>query len=212
VAKHIYTYIKPVRPKDVDEVVACLHNDGVVALPLDVSWAFVCNASSSHAVERVRRLKPTHPKSQPFSLLCASISAASKIVIIENETYRWLKKMLPGPYTVLLDRQIALPKIIHDKRKEVGLRIPDCDLATAIIQQFDGILAASTIPACVPQTDDDALAPPHFGWQVAEYFGHGIDIICDLGEESPCSQTTIVDLRSGIPEIIREGLGKIALE
>lgn len=203
---HLYTYINPVKQKDIDAICAVLQDDGVIAIALDVSWSFVCDASSSKALDKIRRLKPEHPRSRPFSLICPSISMASTIVNIDNSIYRILKKILPGPYTLLLERHVSLPKIIHDKRKEVGLRIPDSELVLAIANALGKPLAASTVPS---STENGPL--PGFGWEVAEQFGHGLNMVVDLGEESPKMQTTIVDLVSGVPELVRQGAGDFSV-
>lgn len=205
-ATHLYTYISPVREKDIEAICAVLADDGVIAMPMDVAWSFVCDASSSKALDRIHRLKPTHPKEQPFSLVCDSISMAAHLANIDNTVYRWLKKSMPGPFTILLQRHSSLPKKIHDKRKIVGIRIPDCELVTEVIKRFEKPLAASTIPAM----GDESLGGhtlPGFGWEIAESLGHGIDMIVDIGNESPRSETTIIDLSEGAPHLVRKGAG-----
>jgi tRNA threonylcarbamoyl adenosine modification protein (Sua5/YciO/YrdC/YwlC family) len=172
---------------------------------MDVSWAFVCDASSPKALEAIRRLKPNHPKDRPFSLVCDSISMAAHLARIDNVCYPWLKKALPGPFTVILERSVSLPKIINDKRRELGLRIPNCPLALDIVKTYGKPLAASTVPEIT--TPDGGQVLPGFGWEVSGAFGHALDMIVDLGEESPRTETTIVDLTAGTPEIVRRGAG-----
>lgn len=206
VATHLYTYVSPVKEKDIQAICAILADDGVIAMPMDVAWSFVCNAASSKALERIHRLKPTHPKEQPFSLICDSISMAAHLANIDNIVYPWLKKAMPGPFTILLERHSSLPKQIHDKRKTVGIRIPACELVSSVVKRFEKPLAASTI---VLSKDEDSGVQqlPGFGWEVAEAFGHGLDMIADIGLESPRQETTIIDLTSGAPELIRQGMG-----
>lgn len=201
-AIHLYTYVNPVRVKDIEAIGRVLGNDGVIALPLDVGWSFICDAASSKALERIYRLKPAHPKDRPFSLICDSISMASQIATIDNVVYPWLKKALPGPYTVLLERHISLPKIINDKRREVGLRIPKCELVYEIVKAYGKPLAGSTVP---PPSGD--LILPGFGWEVLEAYGHGLDMVVDRGEESLRQETTIIDLTQGVPQLVRLGAG-----
>lgn len=201
-AIHLYTYVNPVRIKDIEEICRVLSDGGVIALALDAGWSFVCDAAHSKALERIQRLKPSHPKDRPFSLMCHSISMASHIANIDNAVYPWLKKALPGPYTILLERHVSLPKQIHDKRREVGLRIPDCELALEILKSYGKPLAASTVPS-----EDDAGLLPGFGWEVDQRFGHGLDMVVDRGDETLRAETTIIDLTSGTPVLIRQGLG-----
>ena len=205
-ATHLYTYISPVREKDIEAICAVLADDGVIAMQMDVAWSFICDAASSKALDRIHRLKPTHPKEQPFSLICDSISMASQLANVDNVAYRWLKKALPGPFTVLLQRHSSLPKQIHDKRKIVGIRIPDCELVTAVVKHFQKPLAASTVTLTKDAVSGlDTL--PSFGWEVAELFGHGLDMIADVGAESPRQETTIIDLSEGNPQLVRHGAG-----
>lgn len=205
-ATHLYTYISPVREKDIEAICATLEDDGVIAMPMDVAWSFVCDAASSKALDRIHRLKLTHPKDRPFSLVCDSISMAAKLANIDNSSYRWLKKSLPGPYTILLESHVSLPKIIHDKRKVVGIRLPECEIVRAVVARSKRPLATSTIML----HGEDAEAPkihPGFGWEVNEIYGHALDMIVDLGEESPRQETTIIDLTEGAPKLVRSGAG-----
>ena len=209
-AEHLYTWINPVRDSHIERIRVMLENDGVLAFPMDVAWAFVCDAASSKALDRIHRLKPQHPKDRPFSLVCSSISMASNICNIDDQVYRWLKKAMPGPYTVILERHASLARQIKDKRREVGLRIPDDPLMAAIIEAFGRPLAASTIPESPGSFDPDfGSGHPRFGSQVMEAWGHGLDLVVDLGEESPAQETTIIDLTSGTPTLLREGAGSL---
>lgn len=203
-ASHLYTWINPVRESHILQICQVLEADGVIALPMDVAWAFVCDAASSKALERIHKLKPEHPKTRPFSLVCSSISMASRICAIDDHAYRLLKKALPGPYTVILERHATLPRQIKDKRREVGLRIPDEPLIASIIDNLNRPLAASTIPISQGEFGDGL---PSFGSQVMDIWGHALDLVVDLGEESPRQETTIIDLTSGQPHVLRLGAG-----
>ena len=209
-ADHLYTWINPVRESHIEQIRAILDDDGVLAMPMDVAWAFVCDASSPKAIDRIHRLKPEHPKSRPYSLVCSSISMAAHICNIDDKAYRWLKKSMPGTYTVILGRHPSLARQIKDKRREVGLRIPDEPLVRALIDALGRPLAASTLPAHGPGvTADEIFSPEHpkFGTQVMDTWGHAIDLVVDLGEESPGQETTIIDLTEGVPRLIRLGAG-----
>lgn len=205
-AQHLYTYVNPVHEKHMDTIRGVLENGGVIAYPTDVNWAIGCDASNARAVERIHRLKPTHPKDRPFSLICADISMASEIVQIDTETYRHLRRALPGPYTVLLTASRTLPRQIHDKRRVVGLRVPDHELLLEIVRRFGKPLATTSVPA-VPRLGEDGVESPAFGWQVMEHFGHGLDIVVDLGDEVPHGESTIVDMTQPVPLLVRRGMG-----
>lgn len=152
-------------------------------------------------MDKIRLLKPSHPKSRPFSLLCKDISMASDYGSIGNLHYRLLKKAWPGPYTVLLKSIKTIARQLKDKRKIVGIRIPESPLLQAIIEQLEEPLATTTVPLKKDET------PYKMGFEIFEEFGHGLDLCLDLGEELSGLESTVVDLTEDYPEIIREGLG-----
>ena len=206
---HLYTYINPTRERDLDDIIRVLSDDGVIALPMDLSWAFCCDASLPKALARLHLLKPSHPKERPYSLVCNSIAMASHLANIDNAAYRFVKKIVPGPFTVLLERHATLPKQIKDKRRVVGIRIPDAEIVLELIKRYGKPLASTTIP---PMRAEDEFSPlPGFGWEVEEKWGHALDMVVDIGSEALRQETTIVDLTTGQPEIVRLGAGDPAL-
>jgi tRNA threonylcarbamoyl adenosine modification protein (Sua5/YciO/YrdC/YwlC family) len=211
-AEHLYTWVDPPSERDLDRICALLENGGVIAYPTDLNWAFGCDAANGKALDRIRLLKPSHPKEQPFSIMCDSISMAANVGNIEHAAYRVLRKALPGPYTVILERNRNLPRQIKDKRMVVGIRIPKSPLLLALLKQYGKPLATTSVPLVTVFTRVEGEAElPRFGYQVMENFGHGIDMVVDLGEESPALETTVVDFSSGIPQIIRVGAGDPSL-
>jgi tRNA threonylcarbamoyl adenosine modification protein (Sua5/YciO/YrdC/YwlC family) len=212
VARHVYTWINPTRERDLDAACSILAVDGVIAIPTETSWCFVCDADSPRGLDRIRRLKPAHPKERPFSLMCASISAAADVVNIDNSIYPLLKRALPGSFTVILERNRSLPKIIHDNRREVGIRIPQAPLVRALLERYGRVLAAATVPPVPMQVDGFMVEHlPRFGHEVFESCGHALDLILDLGDEVPGIETTVIDCTGGSPEVIRAGCGDPAI-
>ena len=201
----MYTYINPAVPKDLEATAAILNNDGIIAYPSDVNWAFGCDAASPKALDRIRALKPHHPKDQPFSLVCSDISMASAVATVDNTAYGYLKRALPGPYTVILERNRTLPKQIKDKRKVVGVRVPDSPLIHSIVHFFGRPIATTSIPSVAMSPGESHVC--RFGFQVVEYFGHALDLVIDLGDEVLGEETTIIDLSDGAPRLIRQGVG-----
>ncbi|MBC7530500.1 MAG: threonylcarbamoyl-AMP synthase [Oligoflexus sp.] len=200
-AEHLYTYINPVSERDMKKALAVLENDGILAYPLDSNWAFGCDASSSKALDRIKRLKPSHPRDQPFSLICADISMASTVGNIDNNQYRLLKKAWPGPYTIILTRHKSLPRQIKDKRPVVGIKVPESLLVRELVTRFGKPIATTSIPLT---SEGNAVK---MGYEVMEEFGHGIDLLLDLGDELPALDSTIVDFTEGEAEVIRVGVG-----
>lgn len=200
-AKLIYTYDNPPSERDLEEACKILYNDGVIAYPTDVNWAFGCDAANVKALDKIRLLKPSRPKERPFSLLCSDISMASTIGNITHSSYRFLKKAWPGPYTIIVQRNKNLARQIKDKRKVVGIRIPNSPLILALVKKFGSPLATTSIPNMPNEI------PISMGYQVEQYFGHGINLILDLGEQSIGRESTIIDFTEGYPTLVRPGVG-----
>ncbi len=209
-AQLIYTYLEPPRQKDIDLACHVLDHDGIVALATESNWLFAFDPGSHKAVQRIRLLKPYHSKYQPFSLLVSDIAMASTIANIDNSTYRFLKKNLPGAYTIILPGSRGLAKNFDTKRKAVGIRVPKRSLAIPIVQSRNRPLAITSVPKLPANKAFNAgEQSPHFGYEIEEAFGHGIDLILDLGEECSGSETTIIDFFEEKPKLIRLGQGSI---
>jgi tRNA threonylcarbamoyl adenosine modification protein (Sua5/YciO/YrdC/YwlC family) len=204
-AEHVYTYENPCSEKDLARICAMLDRGGVMAYPSDVSWGFACNAGQVRAIERIRKIRFDHPKDQPFSILCASLSMASNYVNIDNSTFRIVQRALPGPYTFLLERNRSVARQLKDKRRVIGLRIPARPLLTELITRYGSALVTSSVPA---KSDG---SPYKFGYEIMEVYGHALDMVIDLGEELSGLETTIVDLTEHPPTIVREGAGDTTL-
>lgn len=205
-AQHLYTFVNPCVEKHLDLACEVLRNDGVIAYPTDVNWAFGCSASSRKALDKIRQLKPDHPDDQPFSLFCSSLSMVARIANVENHAYRVLRKILPGPYTILLKSNRTLPKQIGDKRATVGVRVPKAPLLLELMKVFETPLATTSLPQ---QKNASSSNEFRFGYEIEEHFGHALDLILDLGQEIVPRETTILDMCSTDIEVVRKGEGNI---
>ncbi|MCO4747324.1 MAG: threonylcarbamoyl-AMP synthase [Proteobacteria bacterium] len=204
-SKHLFTYDDPPNQRHLDQIVHLLQGHGVIAISTGTNWVFAADPTSKKANERIRALKPDHPADRPFALLCSSISMATSMTIIDGGAYRLLHRIWPGAFTVILKGSRSLPRVLKTKRAVVGVRVPDDKLTLAIIEHFGGPLMVSTVPT-LPDGNHLTL-----GYEVQEQFGHGIDMVVDLGEELPGTETTVVDLSQGEIEIVREGAGDVGL-
>jgi len=200
--EHLYTYDDPPNERHLDQIVGWLERDGVVALPTGTNWAFAASATSKKAEKRLRRLKPEHPKDRPFALLCSDIAMAASMTYVDGAAYRRLRRLWPGPYTVLLKANHELPRVLRTKRAVVGVRIPEEALVRTIVERLGGPLMVSTIP-------DGPSGPYRMGYEVQEALSHGVDLVVDLGTELPGTETTVLSMLDGLVEVVREGAGPI---
>lgn len=210
-AKHVYTYIDPPSERDLDEASQVLADGGIVAYPTDVNWAIGCDVTNAKAIDKIRALKPSHKKEQPFSLICSSISMISDIATVTGTDYRLLKRALPGPFTILLNRNRSLARQINDKRRIVGVRIPDSPLLVALVEKIGHPIATTSVPVLSGFDLGDAAGIAKFGYQVEADFGHGLDLILDLGNELEGLETSVVDMTGDSPTLVRQGVGDVSL-
>jgi tRNA threonylcarbamoyl adenosine modification protein (Sua5/YciO/YrdC/YwlC family) len=202
--QHLYTHIDPPNLRHLKLVAEVLASGGVVALPAGTTWMFCCDAASKKGVARIHLLKPMHPKEKPFSLICSSISMASKMARIDNHAFRSLSRICPGHFTILFRSTKHVPKLLDNKRTTVGIRIPDEPLTLAVVEHYGKPLMATS----VPEDEDGRLLT--MGYAIQEVYGHGLDLVLDLGEELIGQETTILDFTSGEAEVIREGAGDLS--
>ena len=200
-SEHLYTYINPPNERHLQAICQLLKNDGLIAIPTDTNWAFCCAATSRKAQQRIALIKPNRPVSQPFSLLCTDISMASTITKIGHKSYRLLKQVWPGPYTIILKSGPQFPKRLKNKRETVGIRIPNEVITLEIIRAYGEPLIATSIPAL------DNGTTLNMGYEVFEQYGHCLDLVVDIGEELPGTETTIFDFTRDDIELLRTGAG-----
>jgi len=201
--EHLYTYDDPPNERHLDQIVDVLRGDGVIAVPTGTNWAFAASATSKKAEKRLRRLKPEHPADRPFALLCSDIAMAATMTWVDGRAYRRLKRLWPGPYTVLLKANHDLPRVLKTKRAIVGVRIPEEPLLRIIVERFGGPLMVSTVP------EGPDARPYKMGYEVHEAVGHGVDLVVDLGQELPGTETTVLSLVDGELEVLRVGVGPV---
>ncbi|MDE6224748.1 MAG: threonylcarbamoyl-AMP synthase [Muribaculaceae bacterium] len=189
-----------------DIAVNALRDGNPIIYPTDTLYAIGCDALNNRAVEHICRIKSIDPRRHFLSVVCADISQAAIYARIDNRAFAILKRYLPGPYTFILPAATTLPKVFKGRR-QVGIRIPDDNIATALATALGNPLLSST--ADWNDSGDDALLPE----AVADHFkDSGIDLIIDEGECQSTLPSTIVDLTdSASPVIIREGKGSFEI-
>jgi tRNA threonylcarbamoyl adenosine modification protein (Sua5/YciO/YrdC/YwlC family) len=195
--------IHPSNPQTrlLQRVVEVLQNDGVIVYPTDSAYALGCKIGSKEGVSRIRHIRNLD-KHHNFTLICRDLSDIASYALVDNATFRLLKAHTPGPYTFILQASREVPKMLqHPKRKTIGLRVPDNRIVQSLLLELAEPLLSVTL--LLP---DDGEVPVCDLTEIDEKIGGLVDIIIDGGS---CSilPTTVVDLTSGVPQIVREGKG-----
>lgn len=192
-------YNKNNNPADIQQVVDVLNDGGIIIMPTDTKYALACNALKECAVEQVCRLKDIDPKKNRLSVICYDMSTISEYAKVDNNSFKLMKRNLPGPFTFILNATSRLPRIFRN-RKEVGFRMPD----HAIVREICSVLEAPLMVASVPFDEEeevDYLVNPEL---MDERLGSQVDLVIDAGFGDTVG-SAVIDCTTGEPEIIREG-------
>ena len=185
------------------QAVGLLQKGGVVAVPTDSSYALVCHLDDKVAADSLRRIRGVDDKHH-LTLLCRDLSELSQYARVDNKQFRLLKSVTPGPYTFILEASKEVPRrVSHPQRKTIGLRVPDNKVLAELLALHDGPLLATTL---IPRGETEPLNDAH---DIRERYEHDVAAVIDAGA-CPLAPTTVVDLTSGDPVVMREGRGSIA--
>lgn len=197
----IKLYEKNNSPKDLDRIVQTLEEGGIIIYPTDTMYAIGCHALKERAIERICRFKGIDPRKHHLSIICYDLSNISEYAKVDNNTFKLMKRNLPGAFTFILNAGSRLPKIFKN-RKEVGIRIPDHATIREICQLLDAPILTTTLPL-EDGEDIEYITTPEL---IAEKFGNDADIIID-GGIGGIEPSTIVNCTEGEAEIVRQGKG-----
>lgn len=197
--------IYPDNPQEnyIDQVVKTLRDGGLIIYPSDTIYALGCDINNLKAMEKLASLKGIKLEKAKFSIICNDLSHLSEFTKpIETSTFRILKNHLPGPFTFILDANKNLP-LAYKGAKTVGIRVPDHSIPQLIVEKLGHPIASTSI-----RDDDEILEYSTDPELIAEKYDNLVDIVIDSGYGDNVA-STIVDLTSGEPEIIRQGKGEI---
>ncbi len=190
-------------PRKIKQVVEVLSNGGIIAYPTDTYYGIGCDLLNKAAIEKIYQLKRRSPV-DPFSFICSDLKNISEYAQVTNYAYKNMKRLLPGPYTFVLEGSRLVPKIMLTKRHTVGIRVPDNAICLAIVDDLGHPVISTS--ATNPETKD-ILATPQ---EIKEKLGHAVDLIID-GGSVPGKPSSVVSLIGDTPEILREGSGDISI-
>lgn len=188
-------------PRKLRRAVEAVERGAVIGYPTDAVYALGCDLFDKKAIDRLYQIKGMGHE-QPLSFVCADLTDLSKYAIIDNHAYRLLRRVLPGPYTFILQATREVPKILHRSvRRTVGIRVPACAAAIELVRALGHPLISTT----AQRHGEEPLVDPR---DIEPTF-KGVSMVLDggLGGRQP---TTIVDLSQGDIHVIREGAGPLA--
>ena len=186
-------------PYHLDRIITYLEDDGVVAIPTDTMYALTCLPDRKTAVEKLMALRRLDVR-KPLALVFRNVAHISEFTQVDNQAFRVLRRYLPGPYTFVLETRRGLPRYIGDRRKRIGVRIPQHNLPVALVEALGKPLIVTS--AIDPETDLHLTDP----WSVENIFGHGLSATVDCGGFH-AGLSTVIDLTASPPILIRQGLG-----
>ena len=200
--------IHPANPssRTIRKVADILEEGGLVVYPTDTVYGLGCDIYNTKAVEKVARIKGIRVKDADFSFICHEFSQLSDYTRpISNSHFKLLRKNLPGPFTFILPANNNIPKLFKNKKKTVGIRIPDNSIILEIVRIFGRPILTTSV-----HDDDEVLEYTTDPELIHEKFMHQVDVVIDggFGKNIP---STIVSLTDPEPEVIRRGLGELKL-
>jgi len=182
------------------KVVEILREGGIIAYPTDTYYGIGCDIMNKKAIQKVYQLKQ-RDKKKPFSFICSDLKNISDYAKVSNYAYKTMRRLLPGPYTFILEGSKLVPKIMLTNRKTAGIRVPDNAICLALVEELGNPIISTT--AATP--DGTHFNEASF---IADFFGNRLDAVID-GGSVPGEPSSVISLFGDVPEVIREGKGKI---
>ena len=197
--------IYPDNPQEnlIDDVVRSLKNGGIIIYPSDTVYALGCNIFDIRAMEKLAQIKKIKLEKAQFSIICNDLSHLSNFTKpIDTSVFRFLKSKIPGPFTFILEANRSLP-LAYKGNKTVGIRVPDHTIPQLIVEKLGHPIASTST-----KDDDEVIEYSTDPELIAEKYDSFVDIVIDSGYGDNVA-STIVDLTSGEPEILRQGKGEL---
>ena len=201
-ARYLSIHPDDPQPRFLAQAADVLRAGGIVAIPTDSCYSLGCRLGDKEAMERIRRIRELDDRHH-LTLMCRDLSEIAQFARVDNAQYRLLKAATPGGYVFILEGTKELPRrVLHPKRKTIGLRVPDHKAALALLAELGEPLLTSTL--MLPGDE----APLTEGWEIQDRLDDHVDLILD-GGYCGTEPTTVIDLTSLPPELVRLGRGPL---
>jgi len=197
-------YIHPDNPQPrlIEQAADLLRKDQLIIYPTDTSYAFGCRLGAKDALAKLKQIRELDDKHQ-FTLLCRDLSEIANYATVDNVQFKQLKAHTPAPITFILNATKDVPKkLAHAKKKTIGIRVPSNPIAQALLEAMDEPILTSSL---ILPNRDDILDDP---FEIEDLLGNQIDGLINAGIKTT-KLTTIVDMTSSVPEVIRQGAANV---
>lgn len=190
--------------RKIDQIVTALKKGSVIIYPTDTVYSMACDLSNRKAVERMAKIKGVKLEKANFSLICYDLSHISDYTVqFSNAIYKLMKRALPGPYTFILNANTSVPKLFKSKKKTIGIRVPDNNIAREIVSLLGNPLISTSV-----HDDDEIIEYITDPELIHEKYETQVDLVINGGYGNN-EASTIIDCTENDPIVIREGIGDI---
>ena len=190
----------------IDQVVKCLQDGGIIIYPTDTIYGIGCDIFKPKSVERITEILGDKKKKNAMTFICSDLSNLSDYTKpIPNNIFKVMKKVLPGPFTFILEANNNVPKLLQSNKKTVGIRVPDNNIIREIVSVLGHPILSTSV-----KDDDEVVEYTTDPELIYERYGHLVDIVIDGGYGGNVP-STVVDCTSDEMEVVREGLGDVDL-
>jgi tRNA threonylcarbamoyl adenosine modification protein (Sua5/YciO/YrdC/YwlC family) len=200
VAKYFQVHPDNPQPRSIRQIAELVRDGGVIAYPTDSCFALGCRLGNRDGLDRIRKIRGLDERHH-FTLVCHDFAQCGQFVILSNSVFRTVKAHTPGGYTFILPASREVPRrLMHPRKRTVGVRIPHHTVALALLAELGEPLVSSTL--LLPGSEE----PLTQGWEIQQQLDHEVDAVLD-GGDCGLQPTTVVDLSEPEPEILRRGAG-----
>ncbi len=208
-AERIKLHPETPHAKRIFEIADKIREGSVLLIPTDSQYALACDYQNKKGIERIRKIRQLS-ENDHLSLLCDSLSGIAKFAHISDQNFKLIKRLIPGPYTLILPATKQVPKLlVHPKKKTVGIRVPDYPICQELIREIGHPMLAITAkkPAMTNGSLQSFEREPFL-----QEFDKLVDVTIDNQQELPSKETTVIDMTGETATVIREGLGAAEAE